>query len=155
MAEHYMGVTLRGAKDWLLARLDKGEKCPCCHQFAKMYRRTINGAMVRALANLYKAGGGSAFGYGHLPDMDPSKGDAAKLVYWDLIEEERGVREDGGRAGYWRVTELGEEFLQGTIKLPKHARVYDQRLFGLDDTETVTIHDCWGKPFDLRELMDE
>ena len=62
--------------------------------------------------------------------MDPSKGDAAKLVYWGLIEEEALQREDGGRAGWWRVTAYGERFLKGLIRVPKYARVFDEPVAG-------------------------
>ena len=152
MGEYFDGVTLEEAKAWLRERVDKGEKCPCCTQYTRVYARNINKRMVQAMLNLYMHGGTSEFG--HLPDMDPSKGDAAKLVYWGLIEEENLQREDGGRAGWWRVTTYGESFLKGHVRLPKYARIFDGRLLGLDGTETVMVDDCWGELFDLRKLMD-
>lgn len=155
MAERYEGVSLLGAKAWLEQRLHKGVKCPCCNQFTKMYHRPMNGNMIRALLNLYRAGGEDAFKFAHWPPIDPSKGDAAKLVHWGFIEEENRVREDGGRAGYWRVTEKGEDFLKGRIKVPSHIYHFDSKFYGFDDTVFVTVHDAWGEPFDLRKLMGE
>jgi hypothetical protein len=145
-------VTLEEARDWLRARVEDGDYCPCCTQFAKVYKRKINSGMVRALINLYRAGGPGR-DFRHLPPIDPSHGDAAKLVYWELIEEEPVVREDGGRAGWWRVTPLGEDFLRGWIKVIKYARVYDSRLLGFTGGK-VDVRDALGTKFKLDDLME-
>ena len=53
------GETLGGARDWLRDRVEKGAKCPCCGQFAKVYRRTITSGMARALFMIWHEGGWS------------------------------------------------------------------------------------------------
>ena len=109
--------TVADAKAWLRDRVDDGTRCPCCTQLAKVYKRQINGAMVRALVGLYRASHVGAV-FAHLPPIDPSHGDAAKLAYWGLIEEEPTVREDGGRSGWWRITPLGVDWLHARVTLP-------------------------------------
>jgi hypothetical protein len=126
------------------------------HGYAKVYRRKINGAITRELIALYRAGG--ADDYVHAPDILPALGGAhhgggiAKLRYWHLVAELDEPRDDGGRAGYWKITPLGVDFLRGRLLVPKYARVYDGRRLGYAG-ELVGVADCLGEPFDLDELM--
>ncbi len=94
----------------------------------------------------------------HKPTVLSGLGAAARdeslLRYWGLTEEERGLRrDDGGRAGFWRVTSLGSEFARGLTRVPKYALVYDSRCLGLDGAEFVDIREALGDRFDYDELM--
>jgi hypothetical protein len=90
----------------------------------------------------------------HVPSIDPARGgDVAKLEFWGLIEEERVKREDGGRAGFWRVTERGEGFLKRRVMVQKYARIYDGRLLNLTGV-MVTADDALGETFKLDDLME-
>ena len=40
------GMTLGEARDWLRERIEDGEECPCCRQFAKVYRRRLYATMT-------------------------------------------------------------------------------------------------------------
>jgi hypothetical protein len=138
------------ARAWLRERVDHGERCPVCTQLAKVYRRSITSRSARSLIALYRAVGRD---WGHLPTILRDKqADEAKMAYWGLIEEERVRRPDGGRAGWWRVTAAGQEWLQGHSTVPKYARIYDGRCLGLEGPET-TIHEALGTRFNLAELM--
>jgi hypothetical protein len=151
MSDLTPGATLAAAKSWLAARLDKGARCPCCGQFARVYKRQINAAMARALITMYHH---DRYEFMHLPTVTGYGGDAAKLVYWGLIEEEATVRADGGRSGWWRLTSGGRAYVLGQIKVPQYAAVYDGRL--LPDNPhgpERDIRDALGKRFDYRELM--
>ena len=49
----------------------------------------------------------------------PSRGDYAKLRYWDLIEPKPGTSDRGGRTnGFWRLTNKGRAFVNGEIAVP-------------------------------------
>lgn len=147
-------MTVGEARDWLREHVEKGAECPLCHQFSKVYRRTITSAMARALALIWHEGGWGKKLYVHVPSVDPARGgDVAKLEHWGLLEEERTVRTDGGRAGYWRLTRRGEEWLEGRISVPKYARVYNGKLLSLTGP-AWTVFEALGKRFDYRELMD-
>lgn len=144
-------ATLAQARTWLLGRADEGADCPLCHQRVQVYRRKITTGMARALIDMYRAGGK---GWVHMPTvLTGQRADEAKLAYWQLIEEEKVRRPDGGRAGYWRVTDLGELFLRGKCTLPKYARVYNGKPLSLDPTDQVTIQDALGTKFNYSELM--
>lgn len=140
------------ARQWLRERAqDGGARCPCCTQRAQVYRRSIGSAMARDLIKCYRAVGvGQLF---YLPEVVGYGGDAAKLAYWGLLAEDPRPREDGGRAGWWTVTQTGERFALGQITVQKYALVYDGRLLRLDG-EPVAIVACLGKRFNLRALLD-
>lgn len=141
--------TLQEARDWLRARVDKGERCPCCNQFAKVYKRQVTSTSAAALVTMWSRHG---FDVVHLPTLTRMGGDTCKMVYWGLIEEESTRRTDGGRAGWWAVTPKGRDWILGKITIPKYARVYDGRCLGLTGNP-VTIQQALGKRFDLQELM--
>jgi hypothetical protein len=147
-------TSLKAAKAWLRERVDEGERCPCCTQFAKVYKRTISSSQAYALISMYKTAG---YDFVHFPTL-LNKGkryranDETKLQYWELIEEEFAVRPDGGRSGYWRITPKGVEFLMRRITVPKFARVYDNRCLGYLGPE-VTIDDALRNRFNYDEMM--
>jgi hypothetical protein len=148
-----LDATLGEVRDWLRARVEKGTHCPACEQFAKVYKRQIYAGMVRALVLMYREGDFGRRLYVHVPSIDPARGgDVAKLEFWGLIEEERGSRVDGGRAGYWRVTRRGEDWLQRKTTVPKYARIYDGRLLSLTGV-AVTVDDALRDVFRLDDLM--
>jgi hypothetical protein len=147
-------VPLGEVRDWIRIRVEKGVHCPACEQFAKVYRRQIYAGMVRSLILMFREGDFGRRLYVHVPSLDPARGgDVAKLQFWGLIEEERGTRVDGGRAGYWRVTRRGQDWIERKTAVPKYARIYDGRMLSLTGP-LVTIDDALGEHFRLDDLME-
>ena len=147
-------MSLEQARKNLMAKIrDKGAICPCCGQFAKVYDRQINTGMARSLAKMYRRG----LEWQHIPTTIGARSrEEGKLAYWGLVEESTEPRSDGGRAGWWRVTPHGAAFIQGKIRLPKYALVYNAECLELDDSRgTVGFRDCLGAGFDFEELMRE
>lgn len=142
-------MTLGDARDTLRDLVDQGHPCPCCTQFAKVYRRKINATMARALISLWRT---SDHQFVHAPSLPGDTHEMSQLVWWGLIAEEAARREDGGRAGWWRVTDLGERFVLCQARVPKYARIYDGRCLGVHG-DLVSIRDCLGDRFDYGELM--
>lgn len=151
-------MTLGEARDALRElAMHGGAKCPCCRQLAKVYRRNLTSVAARAVTALYRDHG---LTFGHmptvarhrLPDVAHQGGYLVLGAHWDLIEEERELRPDGGRAGWWRVTDLGEAWVRGHATVPKYAHVYDGRCLRVDG-EQVTIEDALGARFSYAELM--
>lgn len=146
-----LSVSLGQAKQWLRTRVEEGERCPCCGQMAKVYKRKINSGMAKALIVMYKHAGTDWF---YLPNIRSQwQGrDEAILRYFGLIEEATEKREDGGRAGWWRVTEVGQAYVLNQTKTYKYARVYDGKCMGLVG-DLVGIKEALGDKFDYAELM--
>lgn len=137
---------------WVKSRAGDGDVCPVCDQHFKVYRRKINTGMARSLIRMYRLGG---VDFIHLPTTVGSRSrEEGKLRYWGLVEEMSAVREGGGHAGYWRVTEAGEQFVIGALKVPQYAEVYDGNLLGLTGV-FVNVVDALGDAFLYNELMGE
>jgi len=151
------GVTLEDAKKWLRGKVRKGAECPCCTQFAKVYKRKLNASMAVGMIKFYKHTGG-AQEWVHIPthtDLSRLGGDWAKLAKWGLVEERESDRPDGGKhAGWWRITDLGAHFVLGRTRVPQYVFIYNQRLMKGDDDSTVSIHEALGSEFNYNELMN-
>jgi hypothetical protein len=150
----YNGNRVDVASAWVQANLAKGVRCPCCGQLAKLYRRKLTSAMVKSLVAMYRRAGVE---FVHVPTIDtgdPTRrgGDAAKLRFWNLIEEMPEARPDGGRAGWWRVTRSGVAFLTGGLTVPKYVLIYDNEFFGYSG-EAISVREACGNHFNFDELM--
>lgn len=144
-------VTLGEAREWLRERVDDGAECPCCEQYAKVYRRKLTSSIARVLISMWR---NNRNGWVYLPAIRSAGQDEVIARFWYLIERDDTVREDGSkRTGWWRLTDLGVGFIHNEVKLPKYARIYNNRLLNLDPTETVSIVDVLGAKFDYGELM--
>ena len=146
-------VTLAEARQRLGDALEEGTRCPCCDQHAQVYRRSIHSGMARALVAMYRAHGTAwQDKTATLRGLGSASRDESLLRYWLLLEEATEPRPDGGRAGWWRVTSIGEAFVTRGLRVQKYARVYDGRCLGLDG-EPVSIVQCLGKRFNLAALL--
>lgn len=143
------------AREWIKDQVinGNGAKCPCCLQLAKQYRRKLNSGMAFALVKMYTEHGTNWQDKTvTLRGVASAARDESLLRHWGLLEEASKTREDGGHAGWWRVTEAGQMFAQGRSMVHSHVLLYDNRFRGLVG-EQVTIQDCLGKSFDLAELL--
>lgn len=147
-----MTATLAEARERLQETRTVGTTCPCCDQFAKVYRRNITAATAQALILMYRSAGK---GWCYMPELlDRKQADETKARYWGLIEEQDGNRADGSsRVGVWRLTDKGVQFVLGQVEVPKYALIYDGKCLGLDEAETVTIEDALGTRFNYADLM--
>lgn len=145
-------ATLEEAKDWLRSKADKGAKCPCCTQYTKIYSRKLRGNMAKTIIRMYRT---NKLDWVYLPSIRDGAAprDDTLSSHWGLIEEAKEKRDDGGRAGWWRVTEKGEAFIRGQIKVPKYVRLFDGRVLGFTGDD-VSIFDALGTKFDYQELMN-
>jgi hypothetical protein len=128
-----------------------GTECPACEQHVQVYKRKIHASMAAMLIAMYRKAPVGTWIY--LPDLPQKSRDGTGLAFWGLIEEERQRREDGGRAGYWRVTWKGRRFVEGHVPVRKYAYVYNGRVL-THEGEHVYIENCLGNKFDYRELME-
>jgi hypothetical protein len=136
-------VPLGQARAWLRQQVaDKGARCPCCTQLAKIYTRRIRGVQAEMLIKAWRLVGLAEFR-------------RPKLRYWGLIDDLGERREDGGKAGWYAITELGAAWVRNLTKVPRDALVYDSRLLRLDqDSPSWSVRDALGDKFDYDKLMD-
>lgn len=145
-----MENTLEQARQAVRAQLDDGIRCPCCGQWAKTYKRTINAKMARSLVVVWKSVG---WDWAYLPDVVGSQSrEESKLRYWGLLEEAPGRRADGGHTGYWRITARGAEWVQEKIAIQTYAHVYNGECLG-HSGPLMSIRDALSTRFSLDELL--
>lgn len=134
-------------------RIVNGVRCPCCNQFAKAYRRQLNSGMCRSLIAMYLHAPDGA--WLHVPTQIGARSrEEGKLRYWGLVEEQVEVqRDDGGRAGFWRITDRGKLFATRQLSLPKYCTVYNNTVYATYGDE-ITIGDALGSKFNYAELMN-
>lgn len=144
------GMTLAEARNELRELvMEAGHKCPCCTQLAKVYRRKIHATMARSLILMWRAAGTD---WVHVPTVAGDACEAGKLRYWGLVEEEKATRPDGGRTGWWRVTDKGAAWIGDRTRVPKYAHIYDGRCLRVAG-DPISITDALGDRFDYGELM--
>lgn len=145
-------ISLDEARAWLRERVDAGETCPCCTQFAKVYRRKLSASIARVLIAMWNNAGSE---WVHLPAIRSRGQDEVLARHWELIEAMPDVTRDDGssRVGWWRLTPRGTDFVHNHSRVPKYARIYNNRLLGYDGTETVSIIDALGTRFNYTDLM--
>ena len=147
-------VTVAEARDALREHAAKGERCPLCKQYVKVYRRKLNAGMVRWLIRFHRATGGSGkwIHATHVKlDGEPVSEvgcEYSKLAHWGLIEQHPE------RSGLWRETVDGMAFAMNQWTVLSHAVIYDNRCLRLDG-DPVKIIEALGAKFDYWELMGE
>lgn len=142
-------VPISRARRHLADALVEGATCPVCGQHAQLYRRTLHKTMADQLVRVYRRHGTDRF---HAPTaLGTHGGDFAKLAHWGLIREAGERRADGGRAGWWRITDDGVGFVRGEVRVPKYVLLYDGRRIGYDG-DHVAITSIL-RTFDLREIQ--
>lgn len=133
-----------------------GYTCPCCSQFVKAYKRTINSSMAMVLVMMNRVG---KKGFFHIENWLKEIGhpewraDYHKLRWWKLIEAKVETRDDGSkRNGHYKITGQGIAFAEGKLTVPKFAIIFNNQLQNFEGEE-INIHQALGKRFNYDELM--
>ena len=132
-----------------------GVECPCCGSWNDVYHTPFPGVAARVLCDMYRKTGRER-DWVHIPSClhNNAGGDAVKAVHWGLIEAAKGERVDGSnRIGWWRLTELGLDFVTNTVSIPSHADIQRPSTCRGLSGEPLWITEAVGKHFNYRELM--
>jgi len=155
LPKHKPGMPLGEARALLGEQAEDGVECPCCGQFAKVYKRKINSGMAWSLIWLVRE---------HLETKDwvdvqkqaprfvMANREMGKLIHWGLAvtKSHDGTRKKN--SGLWRPTEKGIDFVFDEVTVPTRVHLYNNTVVGSDD-ELMSIRDALGDKFDYRELM--
>lgn len=153
--------TLDEARAWLRERARAGQRCPCCKQFTKVYKRRLGSHMARWLIWLVQRwlqiGGPEV--WIDIKDSPVRGGDYAKLIHWGLVVHKAKDEEDTERrhSALWRPTADGIDFVMGRIRVPSHVYLYDGLPIRAHDeaVREITTVEALGKKFSYAELMAE
>jgi len=145
--------SIEAARAWLRQRLHEGADCPVCTQRVQLYKRKLNSGMAKALIQIYRYGGASWTRVQDIPD-GPKGGDYAKLRFWGLLESSSERTDDGNSAGYWRVTPLGVDFVQGRKRVRSHVLTFNNKTYAMpEEASMISVYEALGDRFDYNELM--
>jgi hypothetical protein len=133
-------MTIDDARKILKDGYIDGVKCPCCEQWVKLYKRKITSSAAATLIDLYHQDNDA-----HISRLEhhDGGGDFAKLVFWGLIKDKRGL---------WRITNLGIDFVRRKATVQKFAMVLNGAVLGFEGPQVDIIH-CLGSKFDYNELI--
>jgi len=154
------GASLEEAREFLRRNAEAGVACPCCGQFAKVYKRKLNSQMARFLVRLYAMDRRrKKKRWFHAREIvggtDKASSDGTYLEHWRMIEAKPKEDGDTGRtSGMWGITESGRAFVEGRIDANRHVVLYNNELLDWSE-ETVTLQEALGDKFDYIELMKE
>lgn len=141
-------------KEAMAAARGEGCSCPVCGQFVKVYNRTITSTMARQLIHAWRCHGLAWFHTRDVVMQGSGAGDFSKLEFWGLIEAQpHKSGEDGKKScGWWRITDVGLQFIKGESSQPRWAAIYNNTLLEKLG-ESITIRDALGQAFDYGVLM--
>jgi hypothetical protein len=148
-------MTLGEARVVMSDNAEKGAPCPCCERLVKLYKRKLHAEMAKFLIKLvvmFKRDKGWHSSREILPSAVKASTDGSYLVYWGLIEKMPSENPAGGKAGMYRPTQSGIDFVENKISVASHIHMLCGKHVGFGKMQ-VTIVDCLGSRFDYGELM--
>jgi hypothetical protein len=158
----FQGTDIEAAKAFVQQNLRDGVTCPACGQFCKVYKRKLNSTMALALVLIYQFFKKNphadwlhvaAFLVKVKRDSSIAGGDVVKLRYWGLLVRAAGDRDDGSdRVGRYKITDVGKQFVEGRIAVPRYVYLYNQLLLRLSE-EMTTMREALSDKFNYDELM--
>jgi hypothetical protein len=148
-------TTMRDARDHYFARLagDRMAKltgavtlvCPVCLRPDTIHCRPLDTGEAKVLARLRylttNFAGRYPGGWVHVQDIGQISRSEGKLRLWGLVEMKRERRADGGKSGFWRLTEKGVEFVENRVAVFKYIVVGAKNQFLWHVEPEVRIQD--------------
>ena len=144
--------SLSEAKQHLRDGFEAGTECPCCGRFVKAYKRKLNSGMARALIIIYKLTKDKKYIhvqhiFSSLYNLRATTMDYAYAEKWKLIES------DPDQNGYWRITQLGVQFVNGILTMPEYCLVYNGNVYKWSPNR-INIKTALTTAWSYDELMD-
>jgi hypothetical protein len=152
-------TTLLEARSYVQEHRCEGVDCPCCFQFAKLYKRKLNSGMARSLIEIYHITRRSnGDGWIDLARMVNPRTilnrEWSKLCFWGLLECRDSPPTPGRRHEKYRITADGVEFVLMRRRVRRRVCIYNNVVLGFEGEE-IDIVEALGSKFDYRELMSE
>lgn len=114
--------------------------CKCCGAKIVQYRHTLSPILIVGLRALEKAGGGPI----NIKDLNLERtawDNFQKLKYFGLVKK---ADESMTKGGTWIITNLGKNFLNGNISVPKSIWTYRGNISKQSEI-SITIDQVKGK----------
>ena len=145
-------MSLAEAQDALTRGIDNGTSCPCCGQFAKVYKRKMRSSLAHWLIWLVLKSRDSEDGWADVRQASVRNGEYAMVAHWGLAVQKMNESTAKKHSGLWMPTDLGVQFVEGVLKVPSHVHLYDNSVVGWSN-KMITVVEALGEHFDYQELM--
>ncbi len=140
-----------------------GGHCPVCDKWGKVSAISMTGTCVRSLIWLRNEHIKTGQGWIHVPSTAPRyvmrSYSISSLKHWGLVQQRADVPEPKVKgqpktkySGYWRITPVGQEFLDGLCQMPKKVFIYNDARWGASDDMTHA-RNCLDEQFDYDAMM--
>lgn len=144
---------------WTRLHNQERQICPCCKRLAVTWRLRIHSTLVHMLIKLYRvslADHGKPDGWVHLNRFAPARtgNDFSIVKHWHLAEAmPADESEDKNSSGFYRLREVGVEFVENKMGIPKYMFVFDNKVVR-PGTDIIWVKDALKKGFKYSDLME-
>lgn len=152
--------TLEEARRWFSEHVrEKDASCPCCGRKTSYRKVTLTRSHAFALILIYWHEPNEWFNinsYGRNIGVNFIDLGYNDLYHFGLLEKHKTKR------GLWRLTDGGRLFVNGYAKCIPYVELFDSKPwygvdgknvpYDIDASRWVSIHDLWGKEFDMEEV---
>jgi hypothetical protein len=151
--------TVAVAREWLHKNLFRGVFCPTCDRIAVFKNYPMKDSMARLLIEMYRHHGTQPVDVrefyleGELVDRNNY---VAKIAQRGLVAEIPVRRGDGGKAGWYRLTQDGVDWIFGRSETPATVLSYNYYSKNGQSKGTVSVTDVFDTSarWTYRELME-
>lgn len=134
--------------------------CPCCQRRARTNKMRVHSTLAAMLMKLAKVSNGIAGdlkSWVHVEafrlDYASTGNDFCICKHWGIVEARAADEtEDKNSSGYYRLTDLGVDYVLGKASIPKYAFVFDNRVQRFSE-ERVNIEQSLNNKFSYAELF--
>ncbi len=110
--------------------------CQTCGALSVEYHLPFWKTSARMLIKIYQAARLSPYHPGHIGLRFSQQANQHKMRFWGVIVKDE-------KPGFWRVTELGRDFVEGRAKIPSYVVVCRNELIEVSPVEHY-IHEIIG-----------
>lgn len=141
-------------------RLREGSICPCCDRYGKIIRVKAGSSMTRSLIQIYRYFQSPRHDewlhvVNYLERLRNKDRTWALFRWWQLLEKHGDLADDGNpNNGYYRMTELGNDWVERRTVIPHAIYHYNNQCLGFDESRRVLVDEALGVHFNYREMMN-
>jgi len=151
---HLPSATLGEIKTYLYKEYENGCMCPACNQFVKLYKRKFASTMAYCLILFVieaRQNNNAPTKFTKFLDQKgvgvSNRADWQKLVYFKMIIPDPTMN------GFYTVSQLGIDFVEGRKTAPEHVKVYNGKTYGFS-IEQLTIKQALKNKFNIDDLLN-
>lgn len=165
------GLSLEQAQQLAIDAIEgNGGNCRCCGQYMQLYRTVFNNNLARCLRAFYeldcekrakwlringarirqgKAPLEEYTGWIHVAQITRTKRELGLgIFHYSALARWAVIQSRSPKSGYWRMTQIGFDFISGAIEIPAGCYTYDNNVLGFTK-RMLDFETALGLPYSL------